>query len=338
MPTYYAPGKRKGNETWVIRGYVNGKQYEITTDARNKRAAEKAWQDYASDTRREQRDANRTSETATFDWACDEWLAAHPDHQRQYRLNVEKLRDQSDLALMLLADITVEDIYLAAHKMRPHDKPQSKNSAVITPAATVLHYMARRKLCAWLKVPIFKPIGVQRPITYPDQLERLIRLASDELKVLLMTFQIHGWRITETINIKRAQIDWKRAQIERWVSKSKEWRTAPVDREVLAAWKGLPIRADGKLFSYGYRRAVYIEIDRLIEHTGIDMTYRPHRSRRGLATALRDLGYSIDDIRDAAQWKNSASVLPYVKDDPERSRGVLEDLRGSLRGKARKAQ
>ncbi len=337
MPSYYAPGTRDNNKVWIVRGYVNREQYEIRCEkARNKREAETAWQDFASDTRREQRDADRTRETATFDWACDEWLAAHPDTGKHYRRCVENLRDH--FAGVMLSDMTVEDFHLAAHKLRPNDLPQSKNNAVLSPAASVMHYMDRRRLCEYIKIPMFEPVGVKRPITYPDQLERLIRLADGELKALLMTFQIHGWRIGEVINIKRDQIDWKRAQIDRWVQKSKEWRKAPVERQVLQAWRGLPEREDGYLFSYRYRRAVYIAIDRLIEHTGIKMTYRPHRSRRGLATTLRDMGYGVDDIRDTAQWKNSQSVLTYIKDDPERTRGILEDLRGRIGGNPRKGR
>lgn len=335
MPTYYAPGKRKGNKTFVVRGHIDGKQYEIATDAGNKRAAETAWQDFASETRREQRDADRTRETATFDWACDEYLEANPDLSYNYALCIKKVK--AYFTGWFLHNITAEDIYAASHKLKPNCKPQTKNSHVIIPCGSVLHYMARRKLCEHIVLSTFEPTDVQQPITYPDDLEILIAGATGELKALLMTFQIHGWRITETIKIKTERIDWKRAQIERYVSKSKQWRRAAVDWPVLEAWRGLPKRADGFLFSYKYRRAVYIAIDALIERMGLTMAYRPHRSRRGLVTAGRDLGFSIDDMQQAGQWKNRKSVEIYDRDNPERTRKVFEGIRGAIGGDRKKA-
>lgn len=336
MPTYYAPGRRKGNETWIVRGYINGKQYEIATDARNKKQAEAAWQDFAADTRREQRDAVRDRETATFDWACDEYLASRPSLNNQYKKHIGLLR--SHFAGWFLKDMTPEDIYAAAYKLKPGLKPQTQQQQIVGPAATVMHYMARRRMCDHIIIPKLKPIGVRRPIAYPEQLEPLIVAATGELKVLLMTLQIHGWRISETIRIREDKIDWDNAQIERWVGKSQEWRRAPVDHEILKAWRTLPKRDDGYLFHYKHRTQVYDVLKRLKKRLGLKMPYTPHMSRRGFATALRDLGYGNDDIRDAAQWADSQSVETYVRDDPERVRPVFEELRGRIRGKLKKVK
>jgi integrase len=335
MPTYYAPGTRRGNKTWVVRGHVAGEQYEIRPEkARNKREAEKAWQDFAADTRRDQRDANRTRETATFDWACDEYLTANPDVGETYAKNVRALKDH--FYNWPLVTMTTEDIYMAAAKICGDVKPQTKNARVITPAAAVLHYMARRRMCEHFVIPKLTPRDVRRPITYPEQLAILIDAADPELAAILTTLQIHGWRITEVLNIEEKRIDWQRSQIERWVSKSREWRWAVIDREVLALWKALPKRKDGYIFALRKRHDLYYRVDCLIKELGLKMKYRPHNSRRGLATTLRDLGYGIDDIRDAAQWQSSQSAAVYVKDDPERIRPVFEKVRAAIGAKPRK--
>ncbi len=336
MPTYYPPGKRKGNETFVVRGYINGKQYEIATDAGNKREAEKAWGDFASDTRREQRDAIRDQTTATVDWACEEYLESHPNVGDQYRKNVQRFGEH--FTGWLLSNVTAQDIYDAAHKIAPNTKPQTKNARVVTPAAAVMHYMANRRLCEYFKIPTLEPEGVERPITYPEQLEPLIQVATGELRAFLMTLQIHGWRVSEVRNIREEKIDWKRAQIIRWVAKSREWRRSAVDREILKAWSSLPKRDDGYIFNYRQNYQVYRAIDKLIADSGLKMKYRPHRSRRGLATFLRDLQYSRDDIRDAGQWANSASVDVYIRDDPERSRPMFDEIRGAMRGRLKKVK
>lgn len=336
MPTYYAPGTRRGNKTWVIRGHIAGEQYEIRPEkARNKREAEKAWQDFATDTRREQRDANRTRETATFDWACDEYLTGNPGVGDAYAKNVRVLKDY--FYGWPLGTMTTEDIYMAAHKICGDVKPQTKNARVITPAAAVLHYMARRRLCEHFVIPKMAPKDVRRPITYPEQLETLIDAADPELAAILTTLQIHGWRITEVLSIQYKRIDWRRSQIERWVSKSQEWRLAAVDQGVLEMWRNLPKRSDGFIFGIRKRHDFYYRVDCLVETLGLRMKYRPHSSRRGLATTLRDLGYSIDDIQHAVQWQSRQSAAVYVKDDPERARPAFEKIRALIGATRRKA-
>lgn len=335
MPTFYAPGKRKDNATFVIRGYVNGKQRECVTDSTSKRGAQAYWEKWKANLEQLERDTDRSRETATFDWACDEYLIANPNVGETYAKNVRALKDH--FFGWLLGTMTSEDLYLAAHKICGNVKPQTKNARVIAPGAAVLHYMARRRLCEHFVIPKLAPKDVQRPITYPTDLITLIDAADEEMRTILVTLQIHGWRITETLNVREERIDWKRSQIERWVSKSQEWRWAVVDREVLGMWRKLPKRADGFIFSLRKRHEFYWRVDCLIEQLGLKMTYRPHRSRRGLATTLRDLDFGIDTIRDAAQWKSSQSAAVYVKDDPERMRPVFDVLRGHIRGEPRKA-
>jgi integrase len=168
-------------------------------------------------------------------------------------------------------------------------------------------------------------------------LEPLIQGAKGELKALLLTFQIQGWRVTETLMLRRDKIDWKRSQVMRWVTKSKQWRVAAVDRDVLRAWAKLAENPDGRMFSIRNRYQLYRQVDGLIESLGLEMHYRPHRSRRGFATALFDEGYGLDQIRDAGQWVNRETVAVYVRDNPERARPVLAVLRGRAKGKGAKS-
>lgn len=328
MPTYYAPGTRKGNDAWIVRGYVNGEQYEIRAEkARNQKQAEAAWQDFASDTRREQRDADRDRETATFDWAVDEFIASRESLEPRYDRDLRALRTQ--FAGWPLHRLTGEDLKAAAIQMRPGQLPQTRNRHVMIPAGAVLHYMARRRLCDHIKVPLFDETDPSRPITRPDELEPLIDVATGELRAILLTFKIQGWRVSEVLKLRRDKIDWKRAVIFRWVLKSEEWREAAVDEDVLEAWKALPEHKDGRLFSYKVRHRVYEAVDALAKKHGMEIHYRPHQSRRGFATALRDAGYGLDDITDAGQWApGSTTVRAYIKDNPDRVRPALAVLRG----------
>ncbi|MCZ6495856.1 MAG: tyrosine-type recombinase/integrase, partial [Alphaproteobacteria bacterium] len=172
---------------------------------------------------------------------------------------------------------------------------------------------------------------------FPDDVEILIRAArkqnDHELAVLLETLAYQGWRITVTIDIERANIDFKKARIQRWVSKSRQWRWASVDKEVCAALATLPENPDGRLFTYRERKAVYKAIDAL----SFLKKYRPHMSRRGFATELKNHGHDLLDIAEAGQWEDVKSVARYVQADLNRTRQTLSSLRGDSRGKRKKA-
>ncbi len=344
MPTYYAPGKRtkrKGgkvytNPTFCVRGRINGKEYEIQTGCTNKKGpggAEEEWENFKLRIWSE-RNAVPTPESATFRDAVMEYREAKDLSPREGH-HVAKL--EAHFGDTLLSDIRPQSLITAANAIYPGRKPQTKNRQAIRPAAAIMHHAEKNGLCDWIRAEQLTEDDPFQPTAFPNDVEVLIRAArkqeDHELAVLLETLAYQGWRITETIDIERAKIDFKKALIHRWVSKSRQWRWASVDKEVCAAWATLPENPDGRLFTYRDRKAVYKAIDAL----GVPKKYRPHMSRRGFATELKNQGHDTFDIAEAGQWEDVKSVARYVQADLNRTRQTLSSLRGKLRGKRRKA-
>jgi Phage integrase family len=333
MPTYHAPGTRKGNKTWVVRGYVNGKQRECVTDANSKRGAQTYWEDWAAEIRRIERADTRDRETATFDWAADRYTA-NRDLSRNETRYVSKLR--AHFAGWYLRDMTIDDIHSAARLLYPTCKPQTQNRQGIRPAAAIMHFAAANRWCDHIVIPLLTEDDPTRPFIYPEDLAPFIQAAratkNRPLVALLSTFQIQGWRVTETLNVERDKIDWDGGKVLRWVMKSQEWRWAAVDRALLKLWKAVPKHDSGRLFgAFRDRWVVYDAIDAL----GVGR-FRPHMARRGFVTSLRDMGVPLEDIAGAGQWKDIKSVQVYDRDNPERARSTLGVLRGRIRGKGAK--
>lgn len=341
MPTFYAPGKRyprnpaKTNRTYVVRGTIDGRQYEIVTAALHKNGAGGAqdeWEDFKRTVRR-QRGRAVTPETALFADAVDLYIKdidPGPNERRYLKALRRQIGDTP------LAETNYAVLLEAAHALYPDCKPQTKNRQALRPAGAVLHHAYDLELCPWVRIKSIRESEPERPLMYPEDLQAFVaaaRRAGDKaLLALLLTFQFQGWRVSETVAIERARIDWRRRTLLRWVSKSGEWRNAAVLDEVLKAWRALPARADGRLFPYKTRKDVYRAIDAL----ALPARFRPHMARRGLATALRELGNDAAAIANAGQWKDSKSVGHYTRDDPERARAVLGQIRGRIRARQAK--
>ncbi len=335
MPTYYPPGKRRGHPFIVVRGWIDGDQHEVRTNSLSKkgeRGAEAYWENYKRGVRAE-RGAAPTRETATFDDAV-----ALYRQNRDLSVNEGIKRLEKHFAGHLLASISLADLHSAAHCLYPGCKPQTKNRQALRPAGAILHYAAKNELCDWMCIECFEERDPPRPLVYPEELEVLIEAAwaqgDLELKALLTTFQRQGWRVTETLRIERARIDWRRQLVERWVTKSKKWRKAAVDAAVLPLWSRLDKREDGRLFSYKDRHEVYRAVDAL--ETGLH--FRPHMARRGFATALKDEGADLDDIMRSGGWDDPKSVRVYIRDDVERNRQIISRIGARLGAKRKSAR
>lgn len=337
MPTYYKPGQRKGCPFFVVRGWIDGKQYEVRSKTTHKKGvggAEEFWDRFKLRIRAEG-GAVPTRETATFDDAVNLYrqnrdLSAS---EGRYIARLEK-----HFSGRLLSTITLGDLHHAANKLYPHCEPQTKNRQAIRPAAAVMHYASKNNLCDWLRVELLKETDPYRPIIYPEKLELLIETArgrnDNEFVALLTTFQRQGWRVTETIQIERARIDWQRKTIERWVTKSRKWRKVAIDDDVLSLWKQLDKHDDGRLFSYKNRYQVY----RAVRALGSDIHFTPHMARRGFATTLKDEGEDFHDIMHSGGWEDPKSLAVYLRDDVERTRRTISKIGARLRAKNKKAR
>jgi len=338
MPEFFKPGTRKGNKFYIVRGYIDGRRYEIATKSRNKAGAEDHWED-AKRLVRTQRTQNTHPKEPTFAHAVDLYRKANPHLSKNDDTFIESLRDH--LGNRLLSELTQADIHGAAHALYPGCLPQTKNRNALTPAASVLHYAADSNLMPWMRIKKFRETDPYRPIAMPDDAEKAIAKAEElghgETAAAILTLAYQGWRITETLRTKHSLINWKEKTLARQVAKSGKWHTVAIEPDVIDAWKTLPLHGDGRLFSWKDRYAFYRAIDAL----GLDFHYRPHMSRRGFATELKNRGVDKAGIAEAGQWEDERSVGVYVADNLERQRATLAILRpdgGRNGGKKKKTQ
>ncbi len=329
MPSYYPPGARKGNRFIVVRGRIDGKGYEHSTETTDQDGAEDYWHALRRDVR--QGNVARSGETATFDDAVRLYEAARAlSHGEQRR--VGNLRQH--FRGKLLSDLRPADLIAAAHALYPNVLPQTKNRSAIEPAIAILHYAARNGLCDWMraeKLPVTEP---ERKLVYPDEMEPIIRAATGPLRVILVTLAYQGWRITETLMVRREKFDPENARVQRWVSKSRTWKWTPLDPEVCRLWQTLSVRADGFLFPYRDRHNFYRSLRPVLRRLGVE--YTPHMSRRGFATALLERGANLESIKVAGGWEDLRSVALYSHVDIDQARRTIGKLRGRKWGKTRK--
>ena len=324
MPTYYKPGTRKGNRNIVVRGSVDGPIHEIATPYRDQKRAEDYWHAFKREIRA-QRDSAATPERATFLDAVILYRQARPALSRNEHRFISRL--ETYFGTTLLKDITQSAVQAAAIAIYPDCLPQTRNRQAIAPAAAIMHYAAESELCPYRRFGKFREIDPDRPMTLPEQADTAIAAArtkgDHELAVALEILVYQGWRISEVLNAQRLRIDWQAGTIRRRVSKSGKWRTTAIDWQILELIAALPPRDDGRIFRWQTRFAFYRSIDAL----ELDFHYRPHQSRRGFATALKNDGADAADIAQASQWEDTRSVSVYVADDIERQRRTITRLR-----------
>jgi len=321
MPTYYPPGTRKGNRTFGVRGTIDGARYEIATDALDQESAEEAWIEFRRAVRQGGAVADR--ETATFADAVTLYEAAR-DLSKSERRYIAKL--QKHFGAKRLASLKPADLIAAANAIYPKASPQTRNRQAIAPAAAIIHMAARNSLCDHMLVERLKESDPFRPIVYPWEVERAIKAARGPLKIALITLAYQGWRITETLMVKRENFEPENARVRRWVSKSRKWKWAALDPVVCREWKKLPEREDGRMFPWTDRWAFYRDAKPLFEALKIEWT--PHMSRRGFATALIEAGSDLKSIQVTGGWEDLKSVLVYASVDLAQSRKTLAKLRG----------
>ena len=222
-----APGLR-GNKCFYVRGQINGKRVEVSSDTTDKATAEK----FKADLEVSLRDNLTAPDKVTFRMAAESyigWRNPSPRDETQIRVLIEVFGDR------FVNELVQADLVRAADFLMPNGNPANKNRWVIRPAASVLHYAANNRWCEWQRIRLFKePRPVTRATT-PDVAKKLIKAApKPEQKLLLLWIFKHGDRITDAINVEWARIDFEGRFYRHYERKNDKWRTAPVDDEVLA--------------------------------------------------------------------------------------------------------
>ncbi len=328
MPTYYAPGKRKGNKAYIVRGWAGGRQREIRTSTRDKKVAERVWRDLKKRADRE-RDELHPRTPQTFRDAALRYLAFRkPDGQEpQY---IDKLC--AVIGSLDLASIQQHDLIEAANALYAGRAPATINRQALVPAAAILHYAAENGWRTWIRVKKLKEKRPETRAISQDTARVILANTEGELLLLLTYLFRQGTRISDVLRITWGDIDLKAGTVRHYVSKTDEWREVPLHLDVIELLRAEKNKL-GRVFPWRTRHGVYKELRPVLKRLGIKFT--PHQARHSFATWLVNEGVSLPELMEAGGWRDPKSVMRYGKVDQARVREVIHRAgnRGLHRGK-----
>lgn len=222
---YCAPGTRKGNRFWVIRGrdYVNGfadkQSFEMSTGKQSKEEAERiapsliaGWREHLI--AKLGRPASVVVDRS-FRAAADLYLDSRPSDKpftANYRAIVARLC--REIGAKPVAEIARQDLLNVCNKLYARGKGSSWNKAVFTPTRAVLYHVAAGQN-PWLKKEPIEELcapvaeaAVKTKSYSAVQVAHIISVAwTDKVHALCVFLFRHGLRLSEALAIKWENID-----------------------------------------------------------------------------------------------------------------------------------
>ena len=330
MPTFYEPGKPKNNNTWVARGRIIGKQYEIVTDAKNKSAARHEWREFETAVRN--RDGHRAQKEPTFTDAITEYRQFANPRPAEMAF-IEKL--EKYFKGWPVAGVTHADIARAANDLYPGRANATKNRQVYTPMGAILHYASEIGMRDYLvvrKLPQTKPAR-RRPAT--GTIDKLLKNTDGYQHLFLSFIYYQGWRISETLHLRWNEtghdsfIDLSSKVFVFYIPKADAWKVLPIHDRVFILLVSLPANERrGKVFPWACRSSVYSWLNPLCDKLKVKFT--PHQARHEWATVRNEDQCTAADMVSANTWTSERSVAGYTEVTIDHARSVLN------RGKSQK--
>lgn len=326
------PGKRKGNPYWIVRGSIDGQRYEVSTETRDKKDAQRFKAQLETRILSQQRCPDEPATVAEVISLYEQ--AKDAPSQTAFLASIHE-----HMGRRVLADIRDADLVEARQAIYPGRKGQTVNRQLIGVMQALVNFGAKNDLCPYHKFTKVQEEDPVQPLARLPMMERLIRASTGPGRVVLMCLAYQGWRIGETLGIERENIDFRKETIRVYVGKIKRWKSIALDGQVCRAIQRLPQREDGKVFPWRDRNNFYRDfLYPLCDKTGI--YFRPHMARRGYATELLETDTSPKGIKDSNTWESVNSVLRYGQVDEAEQRRILEKRRktgGNAGGKKKNA-
>lgn len=319
MPTFYKPGTRKGNRTYVVRGSVSGREYEITTDTTNKRTAQGQWDRFAR-AARQHRDL-----PPTFGRVADMYMQA-----KQSSANDQRYIERLKAAYIPSADKRLEEIPIkdvrrmhideAASSLYPKGAASTKNRQAYVPAASILHYAAENELRDYIVVRKLREDDPESRRPLPGTGKALLGNTDGIERAFLAVLFYQGFRVTETLSLDWSRIDLRGRTIALYVSKAKRQKAVamhPETRKALAPH----VQTSGKVFPWKDRHAVYRWLRPLCKRLGV--TFTPHMARHDFGSGLEEAGATPGDLVKVGSWTSEKSTARYRHTSDDHARSVL---------------
>jgi len=251
---FHAPGTRKGNKFWIVRGRIDGHQFEIQTGELSKGEAEKAapglvatWlTDKIAKLENPAPVAKRDDESApkTFKRAAD----AYCEFVSPSRANILIInRLTGVIGDKVCSEINHKDLVDAATILYPTLKASSKNRQVMTPASAILRYAAEMKWCAPWEIKRFKEQKPETKALRPEERDLVMSVAWNAEVTALLTFLFfQGMRIGDALKLVWEKVNLDLSEFYTRIGKTDEWETKPLDPDATVALANLPVGPAGR--------------------------------------------------------------------------------------------
>lgn len=309
---------------YYAKGTVNGKRIRQSLKTRDKAIAREL-------TRRleaEQWQAGDVKEVVTFEAAALAYMQADGETRFMAPLIVYFQGRAID-------EIQPGEIQDAARSLYPGRKPATWNRNAITPAQAVINFAADRGWCPPLRVTRFKTEKVERKAATEEWLRAFLEHAPDNIAALALFMFTTGARITEALNVTRADISGRQVSMTTKTGP----RVALLTREMRLVIESLP--DEGPLFGYTSRSSIYNHWYGICDKAGIERLPPHQAGRHAFATEMIvRKGVDAKTTATLGGWK-SPRLLMENYTHPEKLMEVIDDAFGApkpkLKGSAKVA-
>lgn len=315
-----APGKRKGNRFYLVRGRFEGIDVEVSAQTTDESVAKRL----KNSIERRILDGGVPGPEATVSLhrAIDLYAATLSSEREKERLRkIKAVMPDKPVRSVVQADIDA-----AAAKLHPGDSNETRARNVHTPLGSALHYAAANKWCDWLRVARPKQKEPETRAATDHALTTLYAATEGKQRLFIAWVFKHGTRVSNALKVECSRIDLRAKTYDLYITKNRTWKTFIVDDEVWELLANDPDvqRGDGLLFPWKSRWRVYDWLAPLRERLKVHFT--PHMARHWLGKSLNAQGAGLRTIMGALGQKNAKSALRYVAEDVETVRSATRAL------------
>jgi integrase len=312
------PGERKGNRYYIIRGRFQGVDIEKTTETTDETVALRIRNEI--ERRILNSDIPGRGAQITFHRACDLYESTRQLHEND---SAALKRIKTVIADKPLEQMTQADLDFAAQTLHPDSSNEWRNRSVYTPCIAVMTYAAQNEWTHYRKWTRPKQKKPETRAASDHAARVLLRASKGMEKFLILWLFKHGTRISDTLSVRREKINLDAGTYDLWISKSKAWRTMPLDALVARILRPmLRVQPTGPLFPWRTRWQVYDWLTPLRERLGV--TFTPHMARHWLGKQLDAAGAGQQAIANALGQESVRSTARYVSSDIETVRAFQE--------------
>jgi len=205
----------------------------------------------------------------------------------------------------LVKDITPGMIREMAIKLYGHCTGASRNRLAIVPARAIINYSAASKLCAPIRVELFKVETAEKDYATLEWVQAFRKEASPALGGYALFMFLTGARPEEGME---AEIDLPNATAKIRASKVGHERNVHLPEMLVAALANIPEVKGRGMFFYTSRNSVYAAWYAAIERARI-AEMSPHCCRHGFITGLLRSGIDVKTV----EWLADVTAATLLK-------------------------